>query len=125
VLKDLDTFDFALTPMISKKKVPELARCEWIEQKYNACWVGNSGTGKTLKHAVGVAGEDEQRVELGATRRVPSVGEGEGLISSGPRALAVKGLPLSPEGVVCEGLAGLSVLDKFQIHGFHAHPIGL
>lgn len=46
-LKDLDTFDFALTPMISKQKVLELARCEWIEQKYNACWVGNSGTGKT------------------------------------------------------------------------------
>ena len=47
VLKDLETFDFALTPMISKQKVLELSRCEWVDQKYNACWVGNSGTGKT------------------------------------------------------------------------------
>jgi DNA replication protein DnaC len=46
-LKDLETFDFALAPMISKQKVLELARCEWIEQRFNACWIGNSGTGKT------------------------------------------------------------------------------
>ena len=47
VLKDLDTFDFALTPAISKQKVLELARCQWIEEKSNLCCVGNSGTGKT------------------------------------------------------------------------------
>jgi len=47
VLKDLDTFDFALTPQVSKQKVLELARCQWIEEKSNLCCVGNSGTGKT------------------------------------------------------------------------------
>jgi DNA replication protein DnaC len=34
-------------PRLSKPKVLELARCEWIEQKYNCCLVGTSGTGKT------------------------------------------------------------------------------
>src|SRR5271157_1961288 len=36
VLKDFDTYDFM-----------ELARCEWIENKYNCCLVGSHGTGKT------------------------------------------------------------------------------
>ncbi len=44
VLKDLETFDFTFTPQISKQKVLELSRCEWIEQKSNLCCVGNSGT---------------------------------------------------------------------------------
>ena len=47
VLKDFDTFDFTALPQLSKPKVLELARCEWIEQKYNCCLVGSSGTGKT------------------------------------------------------------------------------
>ena len=47
VLKDFDTFDFSALPQLSKPKVLELARCEWIEQKYNCCLVGSSGTGKT------------------------------------------------------------------------------
>ncbi|MCY7300189.1 MAG: IS21-like element helper ATPase IstB [Ilumatobacteraceae bacterium] len=47
VLKDLETFDFTLTPQINKQKVLELARCEWVEHKSNLCCVGNSGTGKT------------------------------------------------------------------------------
>jgi DNA replication protein DnaC len=47
VLKDLDTFDFSVLPQLSKPKVLELGRCEWIEQKYNCCLVGTSGTGKT------------------------------------------------------------------------------
>lgn len=56
VLKDLDTFDFALTPAINKQKVLELARCQWIEEKSNLCCVGNSGTGKThLAVALGQA----------------------------------------------------------------------
>ena len=56
VLKDLETFDFTLTPQISKQKVLELARCEWIDQKSNLCCVGNSGTGKThLAVALGQA----------------------------------------------------------------------
>jgi DNA replication protein DnaC len=56
VLKDLETFDFTLTPQIAKQKVLELSRCEWIEQKSNLCCVGNSGTGKThLAVALGQA----------------------------------------------------------------------
>ncbi len=47
VLKDLDTYDFNIMPGLSKPRVVELARCDWIEQKYNCCLVGNQGTGKT------------------------------------------------------------------------------
>ena len=47
VLKDFETFDFSVMPQLSKPKILKLARCEWIEQKYNCCLVGGSGTGKT------------------------------------------------------------------------------
>ena len=44
--KDFDTFDFTALPGLSKPKVLELGRCEWIEQKSNCCLVGSHGTGK-------------------------------------------------------------------------------
>ncbi len=47
VLKDFDTSDFTALPHLSKPKIMELARCEWIENKYNCCLVGSHGTGKT------------------------------------------------------------------------------
>jgi DNA replication protein DnaC len=47
VLKDFDTFDFSALPQLSKPKILELARGEWIEQKSNCCLVGTQGTGKT------------------------------------------------------------------------------
>ena len=47
VLKDFDTYDFTVLPHLSKPKIMELARCEWIEHKYNCCLVGSHGTGKT------------------------------------------------------------------------------
>jgi DNA replication protein DnaC len=47
ILKDFDTYDFSALPQLSKPKVLELARCEWIEHKYNCCLVGSHGTGKT------------------------------------------------------------------------------
>jgi DNA replication protein DnaC len=47
ILKDFDTFDFSAMPQLSKPKILELGRCEWIEQKYNCCLIGSSGTGKT------------------------------------------------------------------------------
>ncbi len=47
VLKDFDTYDFSVMPQLSKPKILELGRCEWIERKYNCCLVGTSGTGKT------------------------------------------------------------------------------
>jgi DNA replication protein DnaC len=47
VLKDFDTYDFTALPQLSKPKILELARCEWIEQKANCCLIGSHGTGKT------------------------------------------------------------------------------
>jgi DNA replication protein DnaC len=45
--KDFDTFDFTAAPALSKPKVLELARGEWIEQRSNVCLIGSPGTGKT------------------------------------------------------------------------------
>ena len=47
VLKDFDTYDFTAMPQLSKPKILELARCEWIAQKSNCVLVGSHGTGKT------------------------------------------------------------------------------
>jgi DNA replication protein DnaC len=47
VLKDFDTYDFSALPQLSKPKVLELARCEWIAHRHNCCLVGSHGTGKT------------------------------------------------------------------------------
>jgi DNA replication protein DnaC len=56
VEKDFDTFDFTALPGLSKPKVLELGRCEWIEQKNNWCLVGSHGTGKThIAVALGLA----------------------------------------------------------------------
>jgi DNA replication protein DnaC len=56
VAKDFDTFDFTVVPSLSKPKVLELARGEWIEQRTNTCFIGSPGTGKThLAIALGLA----------------------------------------------------------------------
>ena len=56
VVKDFDTFDFTAIPSLSKQKVLELARGEWVEQHFNCCLIGNAGTGKThLATALGLA----------------------------------------------------------------------
>jgi DNA replication protein DnaC len=56
VLKDLDTYDFGATPALNKQKVLELARGQWIAERFNACLIGNAGTGKThLATALGQA----------------------------------------------------------------------
>jgi hypothetical protein len=47
VAKEFDTFDFTAVPSLSKPKVLELARGEWIEQRANVCLIGSPGTGKT------------------------------------------------------------------------------
>ena len=47
VLKDLDSYDFSLLPGLNKLQVLELARGEWIAQRFNCCLIGNAGTGKT------------------------------------------------------------------------------
>jgi DNA replication protein DnaC len=54
--KDFDTFDFTAVPSLSKPKVLELTRGDWIEQRTNACFLGSPGTGKThLAIALGLA----------------------------------------------------------------------
>jgi DNA replication protein DnaC len=56
VAKDFDTYDFTALPSLPKQKVLELARGEWISQRYNCCLIGNAGTGKThLATALGLA----------------------------------------------------------------------
>jgi DNA replication protein DnaC len=56
VAKDFDTFDFNAVPSLSKPKVLELARGDWIEQRTNTCFIGSPGTGKThLAIALGLA----------------------------------------------------------------------
>jgi len=56
VHKDFDTFDFSAVPHLSKPKVLELARGEWIEQRFNICLVGSPGTGQThVATALGLA----------------------------------------------------------------------
>ncbi len=56
VVKDFDTFDFTAVPALSKPKVLELARGEWLEQRTNTCFIGSPGTGKThLAIALGLA----------------------------------------------------------------------
>jgi DNA replication protein DnaC len=47
VHKDFDTFDFTAVPALSKPKVLELARGDWLEQRTNVCFIGSPGTGKT------------------------------------------------------------------------------
>jgi len=47
VLKDLDSYDFSVMPSLPKQKILELSRGAWVEEKFNACFIGNAGTGKT------------------------------------------------------------------------------
>lgn len=55
-LKDLETYDFSVMPSLGKQKILELARGQWIDEKTNACFIGNAGTGKThLSVALGQA----------------------------------------------------------------------
>jgi len=51
---EFDTFDFTALPSVSKQKVLELTRREWVDQHFNACLIGGSGTGKT--HVATAAG---------------------------------------------------------------------
>jgi hypothetical protein len=56
VLKDLDVFDFTAVAHLSKPKILELARCQWIDTHANVCLIGSPGTGKThLATALGLA----------------------------------------------------------------------
>ena len=56
VHKDFDTYDFSVMPSLNKQKVLEMARGEWIDEKFNCVLSGEPGTGKThLAIAIGLA----------------------------------------------------------------------
>jgi DNA replication protein DnaC len=56
VAKDFDPYDFTAVPTVPKQKVLELARGDWIDQRFNCCLIGQPGTGKThLAIAPGLA----------------------------------------------------------------------
>ena len=56
VNKDFDTYDFTALPSLPKQKILELARGEWIDQRFNCCLLGQPGTGKThVATALGLA----------------------------------------------------------------------
>jgi len=55
-MKDFDSYDFTAQASVNKPKILELANAAWIEERFNCCMVGNSGTGKThLAIALGLA----------------------------------------------------------------------
>jgi len=47
VLKTLDTFDFTAQPSLNQTLIRELMRGEYLDQRENVLFLGNSGTGKT------------------------------------------------------------------------------
>ncbi len=54
--KDFESYDFSVMPSLSKQKVLETSRGEWIDKKENCCLIGSPGTGKThLAIALGLA----------------------------------------------------------------------
>jgi DNA replication protein DnaC len=56
VVKEFDTFDFTALPSLPRQKVLELARGEWVDQRWNCCLIGGSGTGKThVATAIGLS----------------------------------------------------------------------
>jgi DNA replication protein DnaC len=56
VHKDFDTFDFTAVPSLNKQKILELARGEWLDQRFNVCLLGGVGIGKThIAIALGLA----------------------------------------------------------------------
>jgi DNA replication protein DnaC len=46
VPKDFESFDLAAAPSLSKRKVLELVRGEWIEQRSNVCLMFQASAGR-------------------------------------------------------------------------------
>lgn len=56
LLKSFEMFDFEAVPDLSKRKLQELASCDYIKERRNIIFMGRSGTGKThLATALGLA----------------------------------------------------------------------
>lgn len=45
--KELSGFDFSAVPKLGRKRVMDLARCDYIDRRENIVLIGNSGVGKT------------------------------------------------------------------------------
>lgn len=55
VLKTLDTFDMNFAPSLDRRLFKELVSCDYLKNRENVIFIGNSGTGKThLGIALGV-----------------------------------------------------------------------
>jgi DNA replication protein DnaC len=62
ILHTLDAYDFSVMPSLSKPKILELAKGDFIEKAENAVFVGAIGTGKThLATAIGLAACEQGR----------------------------------------------------------------
>ena len=87
VLKDFDTYDFSVMPGLSKPKILDLARCEWIEQKSNCCFVGGHGDWKNSHRRVlgsGRLSSGPEGAVLHGGRAGGPVGKGAEAIHAGP-----------------------------------------
>ena len=73
VLKEFDSFDFTAVPTVPKQKLLELTRRDWIDQHYNACLIGGSGTGKT--HAATAIGISRAGFHTGTSGTAESLPE--------------------------------------------------
>ena len=40
VMKEFDCYDFSLMPSLNKHKFLELTRGDWIDRRFNCCWIG-------------------------------------------------------------------------------------
>lgn len=61
-LKTLDEFDFAAAPDVSRAKLVELARGDWLDRSENVIFAGPIGTGKThLAIALGLEAAKQRR----------------------------------------------------------------
>jgi DNA replication protein DnaC len=47
LVKPLNTFDFRSVPDLNKRKIMDLATCEYIKEQRNIIFMGRSGAGKT------------------------------------------------------------------------------
>jgi hypothetical protein len=88
VEKDFDTHDFSVMPQLSKPKVLELARCEWIAQKANCLLPGGQSWSWENAHrgGMGLGGMScgSSGALLHGGRTGGPIGEGAGAIHAGP-----------------------------------------
>jgi DNA replication protein DnaC len=64
----IEDFNFAFQPSINRREIIELATCQFLEEKRNLLFVGQTGTGKThLSIAIALAALEQGRTVLFTT----------------------------------------------------------